>query len=204
MYINIAGKNFEWNEKDINSLLNFIEDKLSESHLYFSHMIIDGEPIYENFDMYIQDNIDNIDNINIIARTLKEFAEDILYSTYEYIQEAIPQLESLCNKLYIGVDEYTLLDLNDFLEALEWIFDSTATIDSLNATHNATENFEEWNEYVKAVLTLKKFLPQLLEAMENEDSILLSDLILYEVIETLNNMSNAIVSMIGVAPDEVH
>ena len=105
---------------------------------------------------------------------------------------------------YIGVDEYITFDLNDFLEALEWIFDSTATIDSLNATHNATENFEEWNEYVKAVLTLKKFLPQLLEAMENEDSILLSDLILYEVIETLNNMSNAIVSMIGVAPDEVH
>ena len=66
-------------------------------------MIIDGEPIYENFDMYIQDNIDNIDNINIIARTLKEFAEDILYSTYEYIQEAIPQLESLCNKLPILV-----------------------------------------------------------------------------------------------------
>lgn len=204
MNIKIAGEVFKWNENNIDDLMELIENKLSDSNLYFSHLVIDGKPIYENFEIYIQDNFNNIQVITVIGRTLKEFVSDILGSTYEYIQGAIPQLEMVCNKLYTNTDDEVLNDLSDFLGALGWIFESTNTIDSLEGIHDDIEEYKLWNRYISKIMNLKELLPQLLDAMENRDNILLSDLIRYEVIDVLNDISNAIVSMIGVEFDVLH
>ena len=114
---------FKNEKKAVDELFQQIDDTLKHSSNYFSHLMIDGEVVYEDPYNYIMDKLDEIKEISVCVKTLKEFIEEVLFSTMEYLKGAVPQVEILSNEFYKEPQESSwrkLIDLFEGMRAVQW------------------------------------------------------------------------------------
>ena len=76
--------------KSVEEIFDYIKQALEETEYHFSYMIIDGEEIHDEFELYIEDNIRFIEEIKVIMLTTKDIVKDNLLTISEYVERAIP------------------------------------------------------------------------------------------------------------------
>ncbi len=160
--------------KDINEYLN-------EKNLQFSHLIIDEEEIYDNFDSYIFENIKNIKKVQVVAMSVNEMANETMISTEQYAKNAIPIITKLSDEFYQKPSENAWIQLTNLFEGLQWIIQSLMQITSIEGLDDII-NTCEWDEYVQEVYKLNNIIPEIENAIINKDDILVGDMLLYELI----------------------
>lgn len=198
MKIKILDRVLEYENKEevYNALVEEINSTLKNSNLIFSHLIIDGKEVYEDFSNYFFDNVENIKEITVVAKTVKEMSNDIMLSTIDYLDRAIPEIDKLSNEFYKTPSQESWNKLIDLIDGIRWIIDAFATIDSNVDLKNIVKSYEEWNLYAKDVYSLKELLLEFEEILENSDYVSTADILSYEVVPLFKDMKEKLEKLV--------
>lgn len=184
---------FPNNKAGIDNMLKVIEEKaFSSQDKYFSHLIIDGVEVYDNFVEYMEDNISNIRDVSIGFLTITEYIKEILDSTSLYLERAIPAIEELAEKFYHEADADSWQQVDNLLEGIGWLIETFNMIDSLPSLADIFADYEKWNLYSKAVRELQEVTTNLEEPLELADYVSVADIMLYEIKPALESMRSNI------------
>lgn len=198
MKIKILDKVLEYENKQevYNALIEEINSTLKNSNLIFSHLIIDGEEVYGDFNDYFLGNIENIKEITVVAKTVKEMSNDIMLSTIDYLDRAIPEIDKLSNEFYKTPSQESWNKLIDLIDGIRWIIDTFTAIDSNVDLNNIVKSYEEWNLYAKDVYSLKELLLEFEEILENGDYVSTADILSYEIIPLFKDMKEKLEKLV--------
>jgi hypothetical protein len=188
MQIKILDKVYECeNQIDaVGTIFDQIQQLLTQSNTSLSSFEIDGVELYSEYDQYIIDHIGSIKIIVINVKTLKELMDDTLNSIQEYTIKAIPAIDKMVNEFYQGVSQDTWDKFSQLLEGLQFIIDSLNTIgDNQDWYYNASQF-----EVVKQKLLRQIVMLQI--AMESQDRVKLSDVLIYEIIPSFKALAKEI------------
>lgn len=199
MIIHILDKTLEYeNKKDIlDTMFKEINDIVSGTNLIFSHLIIDDLEVYDDFYDYFLDNIGNIEEVIVVTKTIKKMSEEILLSTIDYLERAIPEIEILSNEFYKTPSRESWKKLMDLIEGIKWIMDTFAAIDYNEQLKNIVNSYEEWNIYAKYIYELNELIIEFEEVLENSDFVSTADILSYEIIPLFNNMKEKLLKLIS-------
>ncbi len=199
MIIHILDKTLEYeNKKDIlDTMFKEINDIVSGTNLIFSHLIIDDLEVYDDFYDYFLDNIKNIEEVIVVTKTIKKMSEEVLLSTVDYLERAIPEIEILSNEFYKTPSRESWKKLMDLIEGIKWIMDTFAAIDSNEQLKNIVNSYEEWNTYAKDIYELNELIIEFEEILENSDFVSTADILSYEIIPLFNNMKEKLLKLIS-------
>lgn len=168
--------------KKINELLG--------SNYYFSHVIIDRIAVYDDLEQYLAERMDWIGRLEVVAQTMSEFRNDILLTAEEYLKRAETELPRLADCFYQNSESGHWAIFDDMLEGIQWLNQIISSIDRMEDKPN------NWGEYKKIVTALEMQLQALEEAVENIDTVLIADIIKYELINLYQSLGNEIQSTI--------
>ena len=199
MKIHILDKTLEYeNKKDIlDTMFKEINDIVSGTNLIFSHLIIDDLEVYDDFYDYFLDNIKNIEEVIVVTKTIKKMSEEILLSTVDYLERAIPEIEILSNEFYKTPSRESWKKLMDLIEGIKWIMDTFVAIDYNEQLKNIVNSYEEWNIYAKDIYELNELIIEFEEILENSDFVSTADILSYEIIPLFNNMKEKLLKLIS-------
>lgn len=199
MIIHILDKTLEYeNKKDIlDTMFKEINDIVSGTNLIFSHLVIDDLEVYDDFYDYFLDNIKNIEEVIVVTKTIKKMSEEVLLSTVDYLERAIPEIEILSNEFYKTPSRESWKKLMDLIEGIKWIMDTFAAIDSNEQLKNIVNSYEEWNTYAKDIYELNELIIEFEEILENSDFVSTADILSYEIIPLFNNMKEKLLKLIS-------
>lgn len=172
---------FKNNTEIIEQLFNSINEHLQKENLQFSHLIIDNEEIYDNFDSYIIDNIEDIKKVEVVALSLAEMINESFKSAKQYSRNAIPLINKIAEEFYQKPDENTWSQLTDLFEGIQWIIQSLTEINSIESSDEIVKGYEVWDEYVQEVSKFNDIIFELENAVLNKDNVLIGDMLLYEI-----------------------
>ncbi|MFC5604731.1 hypothetical protein [Sporosarcina koreensis] len=164
--------------KKINNLL--------DKGYYFSHFIADGIEVYDEHEFYLNKNGEHISRLEIIAKTVEEFVNDLLLSTEEYIERANPDLMILAEEFYDNPNAATWERLVQLLEGLQWLDEMLLVIGQSGTVPT------NWKAYLTVSAKMQENIQTLSEAVENKDNILIGDIIKYELISVFENLNNEV------------
>lgn len=176
-------KSFDNKDGVYEQIQGFLNKVLIDNELFFSHMVIDGIEIYHDYEFYIEDRLTEIKNILIEVKSSSEFANDIILSLHDYSKKAPSELEELSNSFYQSSTSDSWQNLNELLEAVQWIYNVIMSIDK------EKERPSNWDNYISIAVSFERLFPNLLEALESQDNILIADIIVYEFIPLFQNIN---------------
>jgi len=185
------------NEEMINvvetKVFQFIVEKMNQlsenEDLIFSHLIIDGQEVYNDHENYINQYLHDIKIIELEMASVEELTNDILNSLKLYLNRAVPTLELMVSEDYGEMSESfwtNMVDLTDGIQAIMQFSESLNALDSV-AFHTVEEEQKQ----------LINILPQLLDALESKDATLSFDLLSFEIVpifEALQKKVNDVVT----------
>lgn len=181
---------YENSEKAIDDMFNEIDNIISKSNYTFSHLEVDGYDVYADFHEYFVDNIRNIKEVKVIAKTFKEFVEEILNTTANYLENAIPEIQILSDEFYKSPTQESWGKLTDLIEGIKWIMDTFVIVDRSNDIESIVKSYETWNLYAKDIHSLREIIGELEEILQNEDLVSTADILSYEVAPLFKEMLN--------------
>lgn len=198
MKIYVLDKTFEYENsiKAYDALVSCINELVDKSDIIFSHLIIDGVEIYDDFYDYFLNNIKNIEEVIIVTKTKKEISKEIILSTIDYIGRAIPEIENLSDQFYKTPSDESWNKLVDLFEGIKWILDTFIMIDSNKQLKDIVNSYEEWNLYAQDIYSLKELLGEFEEILENSDYVSIADILSYELIPLFKNMRDKLEKVI--------
>lgn len=160
-----------------------LEELQKNEELYLDHMVIDGEIIFNNHEDYITESIDEIDNILIRLHNVSEMCKELIFTGAEYLDRMIPQVKELAVNFYKILNEDVWLKFQELIEGISWI---SKTLDFLKDKEGDMEKVSRLEEIGS---TLGHHLKELENALEQMDSVLIADLLTYELIPLLLTLS---------------
>ncbi len=180
---------FANDEAGRNELIKEIEGKaLATGDKFFSHLVIDGIEVYDDYVGFIENNLNDIRDISMEFLTITEYVAGILNSYKEYLERAVPALEPLADAFYREADAAAWQQLDDMLEGIAWLTETFMMIDSLPNLAGIMKDYERWNFYSQAIRELQAAVSGLREPLESSDYVAAADIILYEIKPALENM----------------
>lgn len=198
MELTFQEKKFEFNTTTSpDEVVAKINELLKENY-YFSHFIVDGIEIYEEHEEYLIVNVDRIEKLEVIAKTEKEFLNDILLSTEDYLKRAKPELASLPDGFYSNPSPGVRSSFSQLMEGLQWLDEMLLVIEKSN------ERPMDWDMCMELSESMKAEIVNLSEAVGNSDNILIADIIQYEFIplfESLETEVGKIIDTVGTRHD---
>lgn len=184
--------NYENEIEEVDGLLKEINEIVEQSNQVFSHLVIDGKAVYENHGDFIEGNIGNVEEIQVMTLSKEAFVKEIMISKKEYIHRAMPEMDKLANDFYVSPVASSWQGVNDLTGGLLWIIESYVLLTQNKKLKDTIENEEAWKEYQKSVEGLSTAVPDLEEAMNNKDHILVGDIISYELTESLASLEEKV------------
>ena len=199
MIIHILDKSLEYENKQevLDTIFKEIDNIVNSANMIFSHLIIDGQEVYNDFYDYFLDNMKNIQEVKVVTRTAKEAFEEILLSTIDYLNRAIPEIEVLSNEFYKTPSRESWGKLGDLLEGIKWIMDTFMIIDADFDLKNIVNRYEDWNIYAEDIYKLNEILIEFEEILENSDFVSTADILSYEIIPLFNDMKKKLEKLIS-------
>jgi hypothetical protein len=164
------------NAKDsINKIFELINEKMKDAELVFSHLFIDGIEVFEDFEDFIIEHLYSITTIEIVMKPKMVLIKETMESIQSYLDRSIPALEELVEEGYRNFSERTWSGINQLAEGMQWILQFMAITSELNNLPN------NWPMILESIKKCQIGFTQLLEAIEDQDTILILDIISYEV-----------------------
>lgn len=177
---------YENEVSEINMMFEKINDEVSKTDLLLSHLIIDGEDVFENHGEYIVERLATIKSIEVQTKTKQELINETLLSTECYIKGALPETNLLVDEFYNNPSQETWEKFGQLIEGVQWIVQMVQTLDQFQ------QKLENWDKYLTNIATLQNELHTLMEALENQDAVLIADVIQYEITPILEDLQSIV------------
>lgn len=159
----------------VEEIIEKINELLGDQY-YYSHLIVDGEEIYEEPESYLLDYLASISTMEVATKTVREFVNDVLIMAEDYLTRAIPEMTVLTDNFYQNPNSDNWEEFSSMLEGMQWLNEMTDLIDK------AKERPGNWDECIKYAAQLEMELKNLEEAVKNTDHVLMADIIQYELL----------------------
>ncbi|MFC4354690.1 hypothetical protein ACFO0S_06370 [Chryseomicrobium palamuruense] len=147
--------------------------ELEKENLITNLIYINGQSVETNIGQYIKDHFDEINLLEITLRKKTEFNKELVTSLLEYLENAIPQLDSLSDAFYLTPSKADWTRLADLIEAFDYILKA---LNSISISNNSY--FENWDNEIESI---RRILNELAVSLEHKDKVLLADIIIFEV-----------------------
>ncbi|WP_026894442.1 hypothetical protein [Clostridiisalibacter paucivorans] len=183
---------YENDKKIIDDMFSKINEIISKSSYTFSHFEVNGHKVYEDFNNYFFDNIKKIEEVKVIVKTFKQFAQDIFKTTYDYLDNAIRELDILSNEFYKYPGKESWRKLAYALDGISWIMDTYMLIDKSTELKTVVESYETWNLYKEDINSLIELLREFEYIIESKDFVSIADILSYEIIPIFEHMKDKI------------
>lgn len=190
MKVYILDEEFELDNKieSIEEIFEYIKQALEETEYNFSYMIVDGEEVHDEFELYLEGKIKTIDEVKIIMLTRKEIVRDNLFTIEEYISRAIPIIKDLANNFYKQPSNEDWNQIGQLFEGIGFIFHTLESVDSMENLEEIIGNYQIWNEYAVLVKSLNSVLVDFDKAVEDKNTGLIGDLLSSKVVPVFETM----------------
>ena len=197
-----SNKLFENKNSEISKIFDFINNTLQDKKFFLKSLEIDGVELYEGYYEYFIENINFIDEVKVNIQNVSQLVNDVICSSYNYIERGMPLIEKLSTSFRKRPTEESWNELDNLFSGIGWLLESYSNIDRYNNLNELVSNYYIWNEYVVEIEKLRLTLPDFFEAIKNKDSVLISDILVYEInpifqvmLEKLNEINNKDVSI---------
>lgn len=180
----------------IEECFEIINSVLIKKNAELGYLIIDDQPIYNDFYNYFLKHITEIKKVEVVVETVEPLIKDTIVSTNQYLINAIPQVSILAEGFYQQPDQKTWTKLMDLFEGIQWILETVVKTDGIKGIDKLVPNHEVWNKYVLVVSELSGVIPELEAAMVSKDHVLIGDLLMYEIIPVFEKMQSLLVFLV--------
>ena len=199
MKIYIENEILEYENKtdEIDNILDEIDEVITKASKTLSHMVIDNFEVFESYYDYFLDNIKVIKKVEIVSLTYKELIDDILISKIDYLENTPNKIGELANTFYKVPDKESWENLNDLLGAIGWIINTFSSIDQDPRLKDSVSSYEDWNLYAGEVFSLQEILGEFEGALSNNDSILIGDILSYEILPKFEEMAERLSKLVS-------
>ncbi|MFT8318831.1 MAG: hypothetical protein ABF651_11265 [Sporolactobacillus sp.] len=173
MELIIGNRILQIGQPSANDIMKIIESSGDDTH-YLSHLIVDGEEIYDNYEVYLNEHGSHIKELIAVTKTLDDFIHDNLQLTKNYLVKAIPTLSSLSESFYQNPSSSNWQELSNLFTGIEWLEKMQHVVEQTGKQPDGWLSFKE---------DLAKLQQQLLEmetALKNKDQVFIADLLQYE------------------------
>lgn len=164
----------ELEQSSAEQIIEKMNEMLDEEH-FFSHFIANGIEIYEQHESYLAERAPEIQKLEVIVKTVHEFINELLLSSEAYISRAKPELNHLADEFYQNPSSSTWEKLIQLLEGIQWLNQMIITIDQTK------KHPKNWDEYLKVMASVQPELETMEGAIQKNDSVLVADMIQYEI-----------------------
>lgn len=162
---------------------------LQDTH-YFSHLIVDGVAVKDDPEAYLVKHIDDIKALEVIAIPAKDFVNDLLLSTEDYLSGALPQIEYLSSAFIAEEQAEQWSDLTDLFGGIAWITSMVEAVD------NSTARPTKWDQVKEQAKMLKDGIRIFEKAMENKDRQQISSLLMKDISGVFGKLNYAVTEII--------
>lgn len=176
-----AGQEYmiEIDEKASQVIIDIVNEISRENSLVFCGYYINGELFYGDIADVIKEKSRSLLTIEAILLPEDEVKQDTLISIHAFIDEALPQLNTLFLSFYEVPTEVSWMELANLVESLQWISKAKQ-------------------------LTMSSILPDFTEAMNQmevaifqKDTGLIGDVIQFEIIPQFEQVREALNGFLG-------
>lgn len=161
----------------IPQIINRIETVCRNSDLAYSHLVVEGQDVYDDIETYLQENIAGLNQVEIVLKTIQEMMGEMMKSAVEYLERAISGINTLAEEFYNGPTENTWVRFQQLLDGVSWLMESAAIFE------------KTYRELSGRTAKLHEKLDELKEALEGSDLILVGDLLKYEFLPELEKIN---------------
>lgn len=162
MKLIIGDQRIDYKEKpSVDEVIERINESVTEGY-YFSHFISDGTEVYDEHEEFLESNLDEIKELEIVIKTEKEFMNDVLLSAEEYLQRTIPDVGSLANDFNRVTTSETWGGLEMLLGGVEWLNDM------LKVVCNSKERPANWKTFHQLTSSMQAEVSKLGKAVEKK------------------------------------
>jgi hypothetical protein len=174
--------NYSNDAAEVEKLMGDIQAFLNQTGLYLSAMRVDANEIYEDYQDYIMDHIHEIECIEVVAHTIEEMTNQILLSTEQYLERAIPNMRQLSREFYQGPSADSWDNMSQMVEGLQWIYQM------VHSVVQADTGSDERLPFQGVIAQFDDALPGLSDAVEMKDAVAIADAITYELLPVINGL----------------
>lgn len=150
-------------------------NKFLDKGYYFSHFSADEKFVYEDHENFLKEHEGHINVLEVYAKTVKEFVNELLLETEMYVEGALPELGGLAEEFYDNPTANSWTKMDQLLGGLQWIDQMLMTIGKTEAVPS------NWESYLSVSSAMQEEIQNLAEALKNEDHVLVGDIIQYEL-----------------------
>src|SRR5690625_4258160 len=165
-----------------NMVIEKVNEIISQENMIFSHLIIDGNDIYEDHENYMVDRLNEIIQIEIVAKSANEMIWETMESVHQYLNRAIPAIEQLVIDSENEFSEQSWLGIQQLSEGMEWM------LQFVTFTRRANQQPANWDKVSDSFERCEQQFAELLKASENKDTVLIRHLLSRGIIPTYETL----------------
>lgn len=186
----------------VEHIMKAISMQAEEKSLIFSHMIIDGVEVYDDPMSYIEHNFNHIEEIEAILKTEEEVLGQYVLELYSILYQGLPQIVNLGKLFTVNINDKIWDEMDSFLKEMGILINvynellanyQTLTNKFAQINWHAIDN--EFNIFTGAIAAMGTYI-------ENQDTVVIADLILYEVLPAMEKVFMILGETINIKKEE--
>ena len=185
LILNGTTHTFAGEAQEIPKVLETIDAYCEQHGLIVSHALINGEEVYGEMEQVLQE-LDKIETFEAVLVTKEDLLKDSLQNANLYLEEsALPALQKLAERFTGTVTESDWEQFQQLLESIAWMVDFNRLLQANSGAHHA-------NDLQELEARLSGVLQDMESAVSNQDMVLLSDLLQYELAPVYERMNGKV------------
>lgn len=181
---------YENNKESINIILEKLKKIVEKSNCVLSHLEIDGQDVYDDFYKYFSNNIDDIKEVKVVTKTIRDLEKGMLQEVGEYFEEIIPEVEELSYEFFKGPTRKTFIKLIELFEKIKWIIDIFDLIDSSDEIEYIVDSYEVWNLYARDIYSLQEIVEDFRGVFAEDELIFIPEILCDEIVPLFRDMKD--------------
>ena len=175
-------------EESIEQIFEYIKQAIEETEFNFSYMIVDSEEVYDEFENYLEENLESINEVKIQMLTNKEIVTDNLNDINNYVKAVLPMMKTISDNFYNEPDAENFERASNLIEEVRYIKYIRESIDDMGSLSELVCNYYAWNDFTVQVGKLNNVPEQFRVALENVDTDKIGDMISSQIMPAFENM----------------
>lgn len=174
----------ENNAEVINVIYSKVNEVIEQDGVVFSHLVIDGKEVYENHERYITEHLQEIIEVNIVTRSTSEMIFETMLEIHAYLERVVPSLNLLVDKSYENFSKETWDGIDQLGEGMQYILQFASVAENLQRKPS------NWSGIEVSIKKCEVAFSQLLDAVKTRDTVLISDILSYEIVPAYECLTN--------------
>lgn len=175
-----------------------IDEAMRDFGVYYSHLVVDGEAIYENPRGYVEQGLDYINEIEVMFFTAEQYLQQVMGIVNDYLLKALPAMKGVADEFYGRPDDDSWERFSITIEGLQKLVEIINSVISDPVFSSKIGDFSYIGEKIGTELIKLK------EAAEWGDMTLVGDIVNYEIVPFVESLHKAVSKLIDRHNPEMH